>query len=127
PSPTSLHDALPTSLGQPQPPHAMSQPRGPQANLRKLQAIAHFHQAVFVRNLHVGKAQFAVPAMLFRPHDGYAPDDFPTGVVFMKEESAKPLASVVGSACTKNRVPCCAGAGNKVLGAIDHPMIAAAL
>src|SRR3546814_18270381 len=69
-----------------------------QAYLRQLQAIAHLHQAVFVGNKHVVKANFAMTAMLFGAHDVYASHNLPARIVFMEQKSRQPLAGIVRSA-----------------------------
>src|SRR3546814_6728311 len=95
-----------------------------QAYLRQLQAIAHLHQAVFVGNKHVVKANFAMTAMLFGAHDGYAPHNLPARIVFMEQKSRQPLAGIVRSAGDEDEMRCGGGASNEVLDAIDDPMVA---
>src|SRR5690606_4814862 len=70
--------------------------------------------------------QFTVAAVFLGPHDRNAPNDFPARVVFVEQESRQALARVVGGFGDEYEVRGHASAGNVMLGAVDHPVVAVA-
>ena len=98
-------------LRHPQPAHAVREPRGAQANLRHLEAVADFEQAVLVRNLQPLEDQLAVAAMLLGPHDRNAPRDAPARLVGKRLSTDRTPASecsATGTAFTPERARRCA-------------------
>src|SRR3546814_1315952 len=75
-----------SAFGQAQPAHAVRQAGRAQADLGQLQAVADFHQAIFIGNAQAVETQLAMPAMFFRTHDGDAAYDFPTRIVLVEHE-----------------------------------------
>src|SRR5262245_49253526 len=74
---------LHAALGKPEPAHAMGEPRRTEAYLRDLQPVADAHQHVLVRHFEPLEGEFAMAAVLLRPHDRDAPQDAPAGLVAM--------------------------------------------
>ncbi len=83
------------AFGHAEPAHAMREPCRAEANLRDLETIADFQQAVLVRYLEPVELELAVPAVLFRSEDRDAPHDPPARVVAMVKKCAQALARIV--------------------------------
>src|SRR6218665_887824 len=101
----------------------MRETRRAETNLRDLETIAHFQQTTFVRNFQTVENDFAVPAVLFRPHDGNATLDTPPRLRSIEEKSSETFTLVVRSTGNKNEVLCAFSAGDKPLATGDDPFI----
>jgi len=112
------------ALGKPQPAHAVREARGAEADLRHLEAVADFQQAALVRNFQAVEHDLAMPAVLFRPHDGNAALNAPARLRGIEQEGGQALALVIGGARNQDEMLCALGAGNEPLAAGDDPLVA---
>jgi len=55
-------------------------------DLGRLEAVPDFHEHVFVPDFEPLELDLAVPAVLFRPHDGNRAHDAPARLVGVEEE-----------------------------------------
>ena len=109
---------------EPQPAHAVREPRGAEADLRDLEPVADVHQPVLVGDLEPVELELAVPAVLLRAHDRNAPHDAPAGLVAVEHERGEALARIVGGLREQDEMLRDAGAGDEPLAAVDDPLVA---
>ena len=112
------------ALGQPEPAHAVGEPRGPEPDLGDPQSVADLHQHVLVGHFEPLEDQFAVSAVLLRPHDGNAAQDAPARLVTVIEEGGEATPRVLRRARHQDEVIGDAGPGDEPLVAVNDPAIA---
>src|SRR5262249_29178469 len=91
----SLRD-LAAALGEPEPAHAMGEPRRPEPDLGDAQSIADVHQHVLVGYFEAIENELAVAAMLLGAHDRNAPHDLEAGLAAMKQETGEAAPRILG-------------------------------
>ena len=111
---------LHAALGKSEPAHAMRQPRGAKPHLRQLQPLPFPEQHRIRRDHEPVERQFAMPAMLLRPHDRDAPDDAPARLVAVEEERRQPVARIVRGPRDQDEVLGFLRAGDEPLAAVHH-------
>ena len=92
------------TLRQTEPAHAMRQTGRAKPDLRHLEAVAHLHQYVVVRNFEPVKGNLAVPAMFFRSHDRNTPHNVPARLIPIKQKRRQPFSRIVGCAGDQNEM-----------------------
>ena len=102
----------------------MGEARRPEPDLGDAQSVADLHQHVLVGHFEPFEGEFAVAAMLLRPHDRDAAQDAPAGLVAVEEERGEPAARIVRGAREQNEMVGDARAGDEPLVAVDHPGVA---
>src|SRR5229473_2141564 len=112
------------ALGEPEPAHAVGEPRRPEPDLGRAQAVADPHQHVLLRHLEPLEEELAMAAVLLRAHDRDAANDAPARLVAVIEEGGEAAAGIVGGARDQDEMAGDAGAGDEPLAAVDHPAAA---
>src|SRR5262249_50398780 len=95
---------LAAALGEPEPTHAMGEPRRPEPDLGDAQAIADVHQHVLVGHFEALENELAVAAMLLRAHDRNAPHDLEAWLVAMEEKAGEAAPRVIRGARDQNEM-----------------------
>jgi len=97
----------------------MGQPRRAEPHLGDAQAGAFAEQNIFWRNRQAVELQFAMAAMLLRPHDRDAPRDPPARLVLVKQEGRESAPRIVGRAGDQDEIRGFFGAGDEPFPAED--------
>src|SRR5215471_1579609 len=113
-----------TALGKSEPAHAMRQSCRTKPDLRNLESVAFFKQQILSRNFQPVELEFAMAAMLMRPHDGDAPHESPAWLVLVEQKRCQTTPLVLAGTGNKNEMPRPLGAGGKPLAPLDDIAVA---
>jgi len=119
-----VHGDLHSTLRQAQPAHAMRETRRSEPDLGDLQPPSLFEQEILFGNLQSIELDFAMPAMLLRPHDGYPPDDPPAGLILVEHERGQPRTRIIRRPGDDDKMCSLLRTGDEPLPAMKHIAIA---
>ena len=97
----------------------MREPRRPEPDLAQFETVALAHQHVFRRHFEAVEFQFAMAAMLFRPHDLDAALDAPAGLILVEQKCREPAPLVVAGARQQDEMRGAVSAGDEPFAAGD--------